>query len=133
MASDSLPDHMRPKRDSKEVELVETALFTVVKFEEAAARYVAMAFRLRQTSAVYRRTLEMYRVASAERLAAQEKLRHAVCGYAVLRRGHGVKCEDAVLELTRMANRATRSELARAERRQLTDDIARWTALAYAA
>lgn len=133
MASDRFSGHMRPERKSTEVELVELALFAVVKFEESAARYVAMAFRLQQTSVLYRQAVARYRVASAERLAAQVKLRDAVCGYAVLRRHHGVTCENAVRELTRMANRATRSEFARAERRQLNEDIARWTELAYAA
>ncbi len=124
---------MRPRRKSAEVELVESALVNVVKVEEAAARYVAIAFRVRESSAEYRASLAMYRVASAERLAAQKELQHAVCGYAALRRNDGARYEDAVLELTRMVNRATRSELTRAERRQLAVDIARWAALAYSA
>jgi hypothetical protein len=124
---------MRPRRKSAEVELVESALFAVMKFEEAAARYVALAFRLKQTSDRYRDALARYRIASAERLAAERTLHTAVCEYAHLRRRDGVPCEAAIGELTYIANRATRSELPQAERRQLTEEIARWTIGAYAA
>jgi hypothetical protein len=121
------------RRKSAELELVESALSAVVKFEEAAARYVAIAFQVKQTSIRYQQTLAMYRVASAERLAAQRSLHQAVRDYAVIRRRDGVTCEAAVSELTKIANRITRSELTRAERRQLTTDIARWTVRAYVA
>jgi hypothetical protein len=124
---------MGERRKSAEVELVESALFAVVKFEEAAARFVASAFRVGESSTRYRGAVASYRIASAERLAAHHSLHTAVSDYAQWRRRDGIRCEDAVLELTRMANRATRSELARAERRQLNDDITRWAVLAYAA
>jgi hypothetical protein len=121
------------RRNSLEAELVESALFSVVRFEEAAAKYVALAFRLKEQTARYRDAVNRYKIACADRLEAQRQLRSAVAEYASLRRRDGVLCKRAVEELTRMANRATRTELARAERRQLNEDIARWTALAYAA
>jgi hypothetical protein len=115
------------------MELVEQALYLVVRFEELAARYVALAFRVRQTSTRYREVLFKYRIACAERLGAHDRLRTAVRDYAVLRRRAGADCHDTVLELTHAANRATASELALAERRQLTAEIARWTVRVYAA
>jgi hypothetical protein len=131
--SDNASSAKPPRRKSKEVELVETALFAVVKFEEAAANYVASAFRVQYASAKYRETLLMYQLASAGRLQAQATLRNAVSGYARVRRQAGAKCQQAVFELTLMANRATRRELDGAERQALAADIARWTELAYAA
>jgi hypothetical protein len=121
------------RRNSIEAELVESALFAVVRFEEAAAKYVALAFRLKEQSAKYRQAVNRYKIACAERLDAHKQLRRAVTEYASLRRRDGVECDRAVIELTRMANRATRTELASAERDKLNEDIGRWTESAYAA
>jgi hypothetical protein len=120
------PSHDIPR------DLVAQALNAIVQYEDAAARYVWMAFRFHETTRQFQSAVARYQITCARRVEAQHTLHDAVCVYAGRLKHDGIPCVDAEHELALVVHGATHSEsLLSLECDQLTDDVVRWTRQTY--